>query len=267
MQNNVSVEELAEIEVSNIVLEDTSDQKLPSSKEEAFEYIPQGGISIFNGDIGANIKVGRKAVKHTALHHQKDEYAIFAGIQQIIANAVKVGNIPVAEDEIGHTHSVSIMYVPINVNGTQYSARLLVKELENKGIVLEELSLYNVSMHKERGSAIQPLNASDEVGGITAKPRSFYKVKELIHNSQEIDKKNLGINEVTRFSLITPEMDTADARQSLYNAPFFNDEDGEVIYFEDDEIELPAIEVRPRTTEGMIKIYMDKRHLAAKAAS
>lgn len=44
-------------------------------------------------------------------------------------------------------------------------------------------------------------------------------------------------------------------------------EDGEVIYFEDDEIELPAIEVRPRTTEGMITIYMDKRHLAAKAAS
>jgi hypothetical protein len=42
---------------------------------------------------------------------------------------------------------------------------------------------------------------------------------------------------------------------------------GDVIYFEDDEMELPAIEVRPRTTEGMIKIYMDKRHLAAKAAS
>ena len=54
------------------------------------------------------------------------------------------------------------------------------------------------------------------------------------------------------------------ARQSLYDAPFFNDEGGEVIYFEDDEMELPAIEVRPRTTEGMIKIYMDKRHLAAK---
>ena len=54
------------------------------------------------------------------------------------------------------------------------------------------------------------------------------------------------------------------ARQSLYDAPFFNDEDGEVIYFEDDEIELPAIEVRPRTTEGMIKVYMLNRHLAAK---
>lgn len=194
-----SVQTLAEREVFNVVLEDTSDLKLPSSREEAFEHIPQGGISIFNGDIDANIKVGRKAVKHNALHHQKDEYAIFAGIQQIVANAVKVGNIPVAEDEIGYTHSVSIMYVPINVNGTQYSARLLVKELENKGVVIEELSLYNVSMHKERGSAIQPLNASNEVGGITAKPQSFYKVKELIHNSQEIDKKILELMRLLVF--------------------------------------------------------------------
>ena len=58
-----------------------------------------------------------------------------------------------------------------------------------------------------------------------------------------------------------------DARQSLYDTPFFNDEDGEVIYFEGSEFESPEMEVRPRTTEGMIKIYMDKRHLAAKAAS
>lgn len=195
---------LSEKEVSNVVLTDAEDKKLPSNRKEAFEYIPQGGISIFNGDIGANINVGRKAVKHTALHHQEDEYAIFAGIRQVVENAVKVGNIPVAKDEIGHTPSVNILYVPINVNGTQYSARLLVKELENKGVVIEELSLYNVSMHKERGSAVQPLSASDEVGGITAKPQSFHKVKELIHNSQEIDKKNLGINEITRFSLQEP---------------------------------------------------------------
>ena len=203
-QQSEATYSLSEKEVSNVVLTDAEDKKLPSNRKEAFEYIPQGGISIFNGDIGANINVGRKAVKHTALHHQEDGYAIFAGIRQVVENAVKVGNIPVAKDEIGHTHSVNILYVPINVNGTQYSARLLVKELENKGVVLEELSLYNVSMHKERGSAVQPLSASDEVGGITAKPQSFYKVKELIHNSQEIDKKNLGINEITRFSLQEP---------------------------------------------------------------
>lgn len=62
-------------------------------------------------------------------------------------------------------------------------------------------------------------------------------------------------------------MDAADSRQPLYDMPFFNDEGGDVIYFEDSEFESPEMEVRPRTTEGMIKIYMDKRHLAAKAAS
>ena len=36
------------------------------------------------------------------------------------------------------------------VYGIQYSARMVVKQYENKGHVLDELSLYNVSMHKER---------------------------------------------------------------------------------------------------------------------
>ncbi len=61
----------------------------------------------------------------------------------------------------------------------------------NKGVVIEDLSLYNVSMHKENDSVIQPLNASNEVGGgITTKPYPTCEVKDLIHNTQEIDKKN-----------------------------------------------------------------------------
>lgn len=174
---------------------------MPTNRKEAFEYIPEGGIILYNNDIDKNITVSRKAVKHSSLHNQRDLYAIFAEIGKVVANAVKIGNIPIAEDEIGHTHSVSIMYVPINVNGTQYSARLVVKELENKGVVLEDLSLYNVSMHKENGSVVQPLNASKEVGGITTKPYPAYKFKDLIHNTQEIDKKIVGINNTTRFSL------------------------------------------------------------------
>lgn len=185
--------------VQNVILKDTEERKLPTTRKEAFEYIPERGVSFYNKDVNANIKVSRKAVKHTSLHNQQDAYAIFAGMEDIIGNSVKIGNIPVAADEVGHTHSVSVMYVPVNINGTQYSARLIIKELENKGVVLEELSLYNVSMHKEKSSAVQPLNASNEVGGITAKPYSFYKIKDLIHNSQEIDKKILGLNENTRF--------------------------------------------------------------------
>jgi hypothetical protein len=185
--------------VQNVILKDTEERKLPTTRKEAFEYIPEGGVSFYNKDVNANIKVSRKAVKHTSLHNQQDAYAIFAGMEDIIGNSVKIGNIPVAADEVGHTHSVSVMYVPVNINGTQYSARLIIKELENKGVVLEELSLYNVSIHKEKSSAVQPLNASNEVGGITAKPYSYYKVKDLIHNSQEEDKKILGLNENTRF--------------------------------------------------------------------
>ena len=59
-------------------------------------------------------------------------------------------------------------------------------------------------MHKENGSAIQPLNASNEVGGIIAKPQSRYEVKDLIHNSQEIDKQIVGVEGETLFSLRQP---------------------------------------------------------------
>ena len=47
-----------------------------------------------------------------------------------------------------------------------------------------------MQLRKEKGSAVQPLNASKEVGGITTKPNSANKVKDLIHNTQEDDKKN-----------------------------------------------------------------------------
>ena len=46
-----------------------------------------------------------------------------------------------------------------------------------------------MQLRKEKGSAVQPLNASKEVGGITTKPNSANKVKDLIHNTQEDDKK------------------------------------------------------------------------------
>jgi hypothetical protein len=69
------------------------------------------------------------------------------------------------------------------------------------------------------------------------------KLSYMVFNPNQIKSAtgNVGTynanNPDIRYSLITPEMDTADARQSLYDAPFFNDEDGEAIYFEDDETE------------------------------
>ena len=201
---------IAEKEVENVILKDETNKKLPTSRKEAFDYIPANGVSFYNESIDSNIRISRNTVKHTSLHNNTDRYAIFAGIEEIINNAVKIGNILVSDDEIGHTHSVNVMYVPLNVNGRQYSARMIVKELENKGAVLEELSLYNVSIHKEKGSEVQPLNASNEVGGITSKPISVYKVKDLIHNTQEIDKKILNLDEVTRFRFTQEEQGIID---------------------------------------------------------
>ena len=163
---------LGEKEVNNVIISSKGGFKLPKNRQEAFEYIPANGIVFDNKDQNVGIKVSRKTVKHSSLHNNADEYAIFSSMKEVIGNAVKIGNIPVAEDEIGHTRSVSVFYVPININGTQYSGRLLVKELENKGVVLDDLSLYNASLHKEKGSAIQPLNASKEVGG--ASPQNHY---------------------------------------------------------------------------------------------
>lgn len=51
------------------------------------------------------------------------------------------------------------------------------------------LRVVDIDIHKEKGSAVQPLNASKEVGGITTKPNSANKVKDLIHNAQENDIK------------------------------------------------------------------------------
>lgn len=192
---------IAEKEVVNVILNDTDEIRLPRNREEAYNFIPQGGAVFHNNDQNTDVRVSRHTIKHSTLHDNTDNYAIFAGIEKIVNEAIKIGDIPVAENEKGKTNSVGIYYIPINVNGSQYSARLVIKELINRDRVLDELSLYNVSMHKEKGSAIQLLNASNEVGSITAKPQSAYKVKDLIHNSQEQDKKLLGISNKTKFSL------------------------------------------------------------------
>ena len=48
-------------------------------------------------------------------------------------------------------------------------------------------------------------------GGITTKPYPTYEVKDLIHNTQEIDKKIVGINNTTRFSLKSLDAPYLDA--------------------------------------------------------
>lgn len=81
------------------------------------------------------------------------------------------------------------------VDGIQYSARMVVKQYENKGHVLDELSLYNMAMHKEKAPSHTNLSASERGGAQYEGAVSGYKVKDLIHNTQAGDRKLLGLDE------------------------------------------------------------------------
>ena len=188
------VKETAEREVKNVVVDSTR-ERLPQTKEEAIKQIPEGGKLCYNQDQDTQVRVGRKSLRHSSLHDKDYVYKTYGKIDEVIENAVKIGEEPVAADEINTTKSVGIYYTPVNVDGKQYSARLVIKELMNKGRVLDDLSLYNMSMHKRKTSSTN-LNASGEDAGVpNENVLSGYKVKEIIHNSQENDRKLLGLDE------------------------------------------------------------------------
>ena len=189
---------LRERDVKNVVLDSKRDN-LPTTRKAAKLLLPEGGKPIHNEDQDVTIVVGKKSIKHSSLHDEEYLYKAYGKIDEIIENAVKIGELPVAEDEKGHTHSVSIFYVPINVDGVQYSARLVVKELENYGRILENLSLYNMAMHKEKTPLNTNLSATNNGAGVQSNGVSVYKVKDLIHSTQEKDKKLLGIGDNERM--------------------------------------------------------------------
>ena len=57
-------------------------------------------------------------------------------------------------------------------------------------MVLDELSLYNVAMHKEKAPSHTTLNTTESSGAQYDNAISVYKVKGFIHNSQENDRKH-----------------------------------------------------------------------------
>ena len=69
--------------------------------------------------------------------------------------------------------------------------------------------MYNNNIHKEKGSAVLPLSASKEVGGITTKPISAYKVNDLIYNKQESYKIILCIENNLTFFCVSQKEDNA----------------------------------------------------------
>lgn len=207
-------EDVANKEVMNLVL-DSTEMNLPQTREEAIDAIPKSGKICKTSD-GTEVRVSRRSVRHSVLHKNKDSYALFGVVDGVLANAVKIGEIPVAEDEIGKTNSVSVYYAPVRINGTQYSARIVVKETIHNEKILDILSLYNVALHNEKTPSNTNVGVSEETRVYSDGVKSAYKVKDLIHNSQAEDKKLVGIENETTFFKTSPR--TAEQRTALFEA-------------------------------------------------
>ena len=185
--------EIAEKEVKNVVVK-TNEVTLPRNRTEALAAVSKMKKPFINDDQGKEIKVSNNAVRHTASEdHDRSDVQCIGVIDQIIKNAVKIGNAPVASDEIGHTHAVEIYYCPVNIDGKQFSSRLTVKQYENGGMVLEDYQLYDLSA-KEKSGTSYTVRGQKDLAPVSV-PEIGYKVKDLIWKSQEKDQKLLGITD------------------------------------------------------------------------
>ena len=200
-KGNLLYSTIAEREVENVIV-DSSKTNLPTNREEAIKAVAALKKPFINKDQQKEIIVSKNAIRHTATqdsYHKYVDVKILGVIDSIIANAVKIGNEPVAEDEKGHTHLVEIYYCPVNLDGKQYSVRMVVKQYENRGNVIEEFRMYDAASKQKKSSASSQGTGNESLTPLLT-PDSVYKVKDLIHNSQEEDKKLVGIEGNTLFS-------------------------------------------------------------------
>ena len=126
---------IAEKEVVNVIV-DSSEIKLPTNRAEALDVVSKMKRPFINHDQNKEIIVSNKAVRHAATQdkmHKFVDVRCLGVIDKIIENAVKIGNIDVAPDEIETTHKVEVYYCPVKIDDTQYSVRILVRQLKNKG--------------------------------------------------------------------------------------------------------------------------------------
>lgn len=151
-------------------------------------------LTCINQDQNKEIIVSNTAIKHTATQdHDRVDVRCIGVIDKIIKNAVKIGDLPVDKDEVGGTNAVEVYYCPVNIDGTQYSARLIVKQYENRGNVLDDFQLYDLHSRKEKTGAPSRGTGQNALTPTVSAPVSEYKVKDLIHSTQEYDQKLLGI--------------------------------------------------------------------------
>ena len=137
--------ELMQKEVVNVIIDNNITNRkeaiiaLTSLKEEQRRKNPDGGEYFICEDTGDKIYVSNSDAKHSMSFRNADQIKLVGSIDKIIANAVFLREELPNADEPSATLRIKIYYVPINVNGTQYSARLTVKEYErgNFGLLVK----------------------------------------------------------------------------------------------------------------------------------
>ena len=202
--------DVGEREIENIVV-DTSKTPLPDSRNAALDAVSKLKRPFINEDQNKEIIVSNTSVRHSSTQdHGFVDVRCMGIIDRIIRKAVKIGEIPVDENEQGHTHKIEVYYCPVNIDGSQYSARLVVKQYENRGCVLEDFQLYDLHARQEKTGASYAVRG-DKALTPTSAPVFSYKVKDLIHSTQENDIKLLGLDENKLKFSVREDRDYMDA--------------------------------------------------------
>lgn len=126
-------------EVKNVILVDTEEKKLPTTREEALAILSTMSQPFRNENMGYNIYVSNSDAKHTMSFRNQDQIKVIGGIGEVIRESVWIGELSVDESEKKTTKAVHIFYCPVNIDKKQYSARLVVKEYFRGNYILDQM--------------------------------------------------------------------------------------------------------------------------------
>ena len=152
--------------------------------------IGRGDIRVFEQGLGSErdwSTADSERDIQRAVSQRLVEIAQESGIEDIIKNAVYVYDAKVDDDEVETVKAVHIYYCPVFIDGTQYSARMVVKEYYQGSQVINELHLYNVMLKKRHQTNTL---SQDGTPHMRSDASIHYKVSDLIHNTQELDQIN-----------------------------------------------------------------------------
>ena len=206
--------EIANKTVSNVII--SSEDKVPQTRDKALSLLSTLEQPFKNKDQGVDIYVSKRDARHSMSFRNIDQIKAMSKIDKIAEEAVKIGEVPVEDDEKETTKAISIYYCPVNVAGKQYSARLTVKTYFEGSNVIDEMHLHNYQL---RNMAPFAQSVSQQV--LPTHPNgtiSEYEVSDLIHDTQQNDLKIVGLeNDSEKQSRRgTPNLNPDHIAQAIY---------------------------------------------------